>query len=415
MSARESGRRISVLVGGVVLQISLGSVYAWSYFQKPIMEAYGWNNSQTMWVFSLAILFLGLSAAWAGAALPRLGPRRLAVTGSILYGLGWAAGSLAMSVHSLPLFYAGFGVMGGIGLGLGYVTPVATVAKWFPGRKGLATGAVVMGFGLGALFMSKLLSPFLLSSSGGSLPGTFLLAGAVLGAMALCSALLLKNPPRATLPAPPPVDDKPTGRARRLLPRGESARFILLWFMFFSIITAGIMFIGLQSPLFQDLLAHSGAGLDAVSLAAAGATLVAVSSLCNGLGRILWGAVSDRLGRVATFRLIMGTLALALAAMALVRSPAAFFALVCYALLCYGGGFGTMPSTIGELFGPERMPLLYGIMLTAWAAGGVVGPQAAAAFKDAGYPAWVSFVSAASLVALGFILTWAVPWKRARR
>ncbi len=397
-----SGRGV-VLAAGVALQASLGSVYAWSYFQKPLMEAYGWSNASTLWIFSLAICFLGLSAAWAGTVLPRLGPRKLAVAGALLYGAGWALGSLAMRLHSLPLFYLGFGLFGGVGLGLGYVTPVATVSRWFPERKGLATGAVVMGFGLGALFMSKVLAPSLLGLTGGSLPDTFLYSGLVLGSIALAAATLMRIPPGAA------AGSVPTPLALRSPVDG---RFAVLWFMFFANITAGIMFIGLQSPMLQDLLLRGGSTLDAVALAAAGASLVGASSLFNGLGRILWGAVSDRLGRIVTFRVILGTLALALVALVFVRSPLLFSALVCYALLCYGGGFGTMPSTIGEIFGQERMAAGYGAMLTAWSAGGIAGPQLAAAFKDRGLPPGWTFAAAIALLALGMASSFLVPWKR---
>ncbi|MDD2688102.1 MAG: MFS transporter, partial [Bacteroidales bacterium] len=153
---------------GTLLQLVLGTVYAWSFFQKPIISGYGWSNVQTMWIFSLAILFLGLSAAVGGMMLPKYGPRKLASLGALLYGAGYLISAYAMHISSLSLFYIGFGVIGGIGLGLGYVTPVATASKWFPDKKGLITGMVVMGFGLGALFMSKIIAPLLMSMTNGN-------------------------------------------------------------------------------------------------------------------------------------------------------------------------------------------------------------------------------------------------------
>ena len=144
-------------------------MYAWSYFQKPLVEAYGWSNAQVTWTFSLAICCLGLAAAWGGLQLPRVGPRRLAMIGGVLFGVGHLVAALALHWKSLPLLYLGYGVLGGFGLGLGYVTPVATVAKWFPDKKGLTTGMVIMGFGFGALLMSKLFAPLLYRASGGDL------------------------------------------------------------------------------------------------------------------------------------------------------------------------------------------------------------------------------------------------------
>ena len=148
-------RRWGVAVLGTFLQLCLGTVYAWSYFQKPLMAAYGWSNAQTTVTFSLAIAFLGISATVGGSLLPRLGPRLLAMTGGFLFGAGYLLAAFALREKTLWLLYLGYGVVGGIGLGLGYVTPVATVARWFPDRKGLVTGMVVMGFGFGALLMSK--------------------------------------------------------------------------------------------------------------------------------------------------------------------------------------------------------------------------------------------------------------------
>ena len=153
-----------IAIMGTVLQLTLGTIYAWSFFQKPLMEYASWNNQQVAWILSLAICFLGLSAAVGGVLLPKFGPRKLAVTGAVLYGLGWALSGYALASKNLALLYIGLGVIGGIGLGLGYVTPVATAAKWFPDRKGFITGMVVMGFGLGALIMSKLVGPLLIDA-----------------------------------------------------------------------------------------------------------------------------------------------------------------------------------------------------------------------------------------------------------
>ena len=144
-----------------LLQICFGTVYAWSFFQSLLVSQLGWTFLDTAWAFSIAIFSLGISAAWAGQALPRLGPRKLATAGSVMFAGGYVIAGLALHLGTLWLFYLGYGVIGGAGIGLGYVTPVATVAKWFPDRKGLATGIVVMGFGLGAFLLSKVLAPFL--------------------------------------------------------------------------------------------------------------------------------------------------------------------------------------------------------------------------------------------------------------
>jgi OFA family oxalate/formate antiporter-like MFS transporter len=364
---------------------------------------------------------LGLAAAWGGIKLPLYGPRKLAVAGGALYGLGYLVSGLALHWHSLPLFYLGFGVVGGAGLGLGYVTPVATAAKWFPDRKGLVTGMVVMGFGFGALVMSKLIGPALLSATGGNLVATFCLVGAIMLVTTVPAGASLCNPPpgfappglgaaaAATAPQGSP-DDAPVPARTAIL----SGRFALMWVMFFCNICAGIMFIGLQSPKLQDLLRASDPTMNAAGLATAGATLIATSSVFNGLGRLFWGTLSDRIGRSNVFRLILGTQVVVFVALMFVTSPWLFGALVCYVLLCYGGGFGSMPSFVLDVFGSRLMGVVYGTILTAWSIGGIVGPQVAAVIKDT-YPSDAgprTFAVAAGFLALGFVLSLVIKSKR---
>ncbi len=407
---------------GTLLQICLGTVYAWSFFQKPIMKTFDWNNTQVMWIFSLAIMFLGLAAAWGGINLPRYGPRKLAVTGGVLYGAGFLLSALAMKQHSLPMFYLAFGVLGGIGLGLGYVTPVATVAKWFPDKKGLVTGMVVMGFGLGALFMSKILAPVLMTRFDDSLIPVFLVIGGVLMALATVHGSFVVNPPAGYVPegwCPPasPANRQAALDATTARDCLRSKPFITVWLFFFANICAGIMFIGMQSPMLQDLLKETAVDTGMTdepgrthALAAAGATLIAISSLFNGIGRMFWGGVSDKLGRVTTFRVILGSQILVFTALLFVKSPILFCVLVCYVLLCYGGGFGTAPSTVTTIFGARLMPTVYGILLTAWSTAGVVGPQMAAVIKDKfpGKAAFYSFAVGIGILTFGLLLTFLV-------
>lgn len=386
-----------------VLMLCLGTVYAWSFFQTPIMEKYGWNNAQVSLTFSLAIFFLGCSAAVGGIFLPKLGPRPLALSGSILFSLGYVLAGVALSLRSLPLLYIGYGVIGGTGLGLGYVTPVATIAKWFPDKKGLATGIVVMGFGFGALAMSKVLAPSLLAWTGGDLVKVFYYLALLFAVLTIASSLGLANPPQTGTASPA----QPAEAFKDAKPYLASKNFILVWIMFFCNITAGIAVVGFQSPMFQDLLKKTDSGLSGAALAAMGATLIGITSLFNGFGRFLWGAISDRGGRIKTFRIMLGSQLAVFAVLALTGNPWIFAVLLCWILLCYGGGFGTMPATISELFGPGRMTVIYGVVLTAWAAGGVVGPQITAFIKDS-FPdraSSLSFIVGAIFVALGFLIS----------
>ncbi len=174
-SVEKVPNRWRIAIFGTLLQVCLGTVYAWSFFQKPLVQTYGWSNSQAAWAFSTAICFLGLAAAWGGMNLAKIGPRKLAMAGGVLFGVGYLIASVALNMHSLILLYVGYGIIGGCGLGLGYVTPVATAAKWFPDKKGFVTGMVVMGFGFGALVMSKVIAPILMDMFNNNLVQVFLL------------------------------------------------------------------------------------------------------------------------------------------------------------------------------------------------------------------------------------------------
>jgi len=252
--------RWTIAIAGTLLQLALGTVYAWSYFQQPIMAAGKWTNAQAAWAFSLAIFFLGLAAAWGGVNLPKYGPRKLAMSGGFLFGLGYLIAAYALYTKSLPVLYAGYGVIGGVGLGLGYVTPVATVAKWFPDKKGFITGMVVMGFGFGALVMTKVLAPVFLAITDNDLVRVFAYIGIVMLVITLAAGGFLVDPPPGFRPAGYTVPASASSRA----PAGQAAvtarqgilsgKFLIMWTVFFLNIVAGIMFIGFQSPLLQDLL-----------------------------------------------------------------------------------------------------------------------------------------------------------------
>ena len=184
-----------------VLQLCLGTVYAWSYFQPLLVEQFRWSNTDTSWAFSLNICCLGLAAAWGGANLARIGPRKLAVAGSLLFAAGYALAAIALALQSLMLIYLGYGAISGIGIGLGYVTPMTTVVKWFPDNRALLTGIVAMGFGLGAFVLSIGLAPILMYMLDAKLTLVFTALGAILGSVAFGSAVMLRNPPAGYLPA----------------------------------------------------------------------------------------------------------------------------------------------------------------------------------------------------------------------
>src|SRR5690554_6213371 len=306
-------------------------------------------------------------------------------------------------------------MIGGIGLGLGYVTPVATASKWFPDKKGFITGMVVMGFGLGALVMSKLIAPLLMRFTDGNMVEVFFYIGIVLMTVGIPAGISLEKSRGGFTPEgyAPPEKSNVTQDYKKQLTIKESllsTKFLGMWFIFFLNISAGIMFIGLQSPMIQDLFSIHDATMSTESLAIAGAILIAISSLFNGVGRFFWGGISDKIGRIQVFRLILGSQIVVFILMMFTGNPWIFGVLVCYVLLCYGGGFGAMPSYVLDVFHSRLMPVVYGTILTAWSIGGIVGPQVAAFIRDyyADTPEIVGFKTylvGAIILGIGFLIS----------
>ena len=364
------------------LQVCFGTVYAWSFFQTILVHQVGWTHTETAWAFSIAIFSLGVSAAWAGNMLPKMGPRKLALIGSFMFSSGYLIAGLALHLEFIPLFYLGYGVIGGVGIGLGYVTPVATIAKWFPDRKGLATGIVVMGFGIGAFLLSKGLAPLLIVRTAGALPLVFVWLGVIFALILIPCSLALSDPPASIRLAGSTTDpgevDEPQS-ARTYL---STTQFVFMWIVFFFNIAAGISVISFQSEILQEIWGLADRNIEPSTLAEYGATLIAVSSICNGLGRLFWGLLSDRFGRVTIFRVLLASQMLVFGILMTETNPWVFSALVCYVLLCFGGGFATMPSFVLDVFGTKKMSTIYGAVLTAWAAAGITGPLYVGYLKD---------------------------------
>ena len=409
--------RVAAILYCTVLQVCFGTVYAWSFFQTLLVRQLGWSFTDTALAFSITIFSLGMSAAGAGIILPRVGPRMLALAGSVMFSGGYMIAGLALQLDSLALFYLGYGVIGGAGIGLGYVTPVATVAKWFPDKKGLATGIVVMGFGIGAVVLSKGLAPLLVVQTEGDLPLLFVWLGVVFAAVLIPCSLALRDPPETLARRLQPVEaagepDEPDSTARCLY----SGEFAVMWLVFFFNIAAGIAVISFQSPLLQDVWGLADPSVEPETLAEYGATLIAASSLCNGFGRLFWGLLSDRIGRIRVFRILLASQMIVFGILMTERDPWIFSALVCYIMLCFGGGFATMPSFVLDVFGARKMSAVYGVMLTAWAAAGVCGPLYIGYLKDQ-YPDRAiiyCFLIGVLILGLGFVFSYLLSDRRIR-
>lgn len=393
-----SPNRWVIAIASTIVHLLLGTVYAWSFFQKSISETYHWSQSETALAFSISIFTLGITASWCGGKIEKIGAKRLALVGVFLYSLGYIISYFALSLGSLPLLYAGFGIVGGMGLGMAYVTPVATVSSWFPERQGLMTGIVVMGFGLGAFMMSKILAPLFLDIFSGDLPLTFLSIGVFLLCFLLPSAIFIQTKP---------IEKASTDVAKiPVMKHVFTKEYLFVWLIFTFNIVAGMVFIAFQSSLLQDILKAEGIA-DALSLEQKGATLIGVSALFNGLGRFFWGSLSDKIGRIMSFRFLLLLQMLVFGVLIFTQNSLIFSIGVCFVLLCYGGGFGVLPSLIKEKYGAQLMGTMYGITLIGWSVGGVLGAQITAYMKDhfSENAGQYSFYIGLSLIFIGFILS----------
>jgi MFS transporter, OFA family, oxalate/formate antiporter len=358
--------------GGVLMQIALGAVYAWSVFRDPLVKGFGWSIPQVTWTFSIAILVLGFAAFFGGLWMNRVGPRVVGIAAGLCYGAG--VGLASLSAHQLAVLYLTYGLLGGIGLGLGYIVPVATLVKWFPDRRGFITGLAVAGFGAGALLTAPLATT-LIQSIG--VLQTFAVLGTVYLVAVVAGASVMQNPPAGWKPA----GWEPTAKQQAVLARKDYTlaealstwRWYVLWAILFLNVTAGISIISQAAPMAVEI-----SGVTAI----VGAGMVGTISIGNGAGRLLWAWLSDAIGRRTVFAVMF---LLQTALFFLLPSQHAFPILValCFVIIsCYGGGFGTMPAFATDYFGPKFVGAIYGLMLTAWGFGGVAGPYLIAWFRQ---------------------------------
>lgn len=375
MSERKVKNRWLIALCAVGVHISIGSVYAWSNFTSPLIEEFGWSASQVQFTFSMAILFLGLSAAFLGWFVEKYGPRVAGITAAIFFGIGVAGSGIAVTVGSLWMLYFFYGVLGGIGLGVGYIAPVSTLVKWFPDKRGMATGMAIMGFGFAAAIASPLMN-YLINNVG--IAATFFILGISYFIIMIGSSLYLSRPPEGWTPEGYNAEEEDDTSKQDLanMKAKESLktkRFYYLWIMLFINVTCGIAVISAAKPLAQESIGLS---------TAAAATLVGVMGIFNGLGRIGWATASDYIGRGNTY-LIFFILQIGLFLL-LPWTTISWLFIVAFAIIytCYGGGFSTMPAFIGDLFGTKELGAIHGYILTAWAAAGLAGPIFAAWMKD---------------------------------
>jgi MFS transporter, OFA family, oxalate/formate antiporter len=363
--ASSTANRWGIAVAGVIMQIALGAVYAWSVFRIPLTKAFGWTIPQVTLTFTIAIFVLGFASFVGGLWMRRSGPRPVAIVAGVSYGAGVFLASL--SAGHLYWLYFSYGLLGGIGIGLGYIVPVATLVKWFPDKRGMITGIAVAGFGAGALITAPIATRLI--ASVGVLK-TFAVLGIAYFFGVTIPALFMKDPPQGFAPAGwKPSAAQTKQRTTRDYTLGEALtkwQWYALWAMLFLNTSAGISIISQAAPMAQEIT-HVSAVL------AAG--MVGIISIGNGSGRFLWAWLSDGIGRRAVFLAMFLVQAVVFWLMPHVSGFGVFTTLAFIVLLCYGGGFGTMPAFATDYFGATNVGSIYGLMLTAWGFAGVFGPM----------------------------------------
>jgi MFS family permease len=370
----------------LAIHLSIGQAYAFSVFKLPLTKVLGitdstpadWKQTELAWIFTIAIVFLGLSAAVFGRWLEHAGPRKSGTVAACCWALGFFISALGVRFHHIWLLYLGYGVLGGCGLGLGYITPVSTLIKWFPDRRGMATGMAIMGFGGGAMIaspLSQLLLDHYKSPTSVGVAETFMTLGAIYLVAMLSGAFLFRVPAPGWKPAgwePPAVTSHSliTRRHVHVDSAIKTAPFYFLWAVLFLNVTAGIGILEQASPMIQEMF-------KGVVKASAAAGFVGLLSLFNMAGRFGWSSLSDRIGRKTTYGIFFTLgpiLYVTLPYAGRIGSVALFVAAAALILTMYGGGFATIPAYLSDLFGTQYVGAIHGRLLTAWSAAGVAGP-----------------------------------------
>ena len=356
--------RYFIATCGVILHLMLGSTYAWSVYRNPIIAETGWDQSAIAFAFSLAIFCLGMSAAFMGQLVEKFGPRLTGSISAFLYALGNILTGLAIAKNSIVLLYLGYGIIGGIGLGAGYITPVSTIIKWFPDKRGLATGLAIMGFGFAALLTSPM-AQWLIIHSG--IINTFYILGIIYFVVMILVSQFIKLPTSKDFYVLSkdnlPTDITQSVSAKKALKTWD---FYMLWIIFFINISCGLGLISVVAPMAQDL-----AGISASEAA----IIVGIMGVFNGFGRLLWASLSDFIGRPLTFLILFIVNILMTIMIMLSHSPILFVISMAILMSCYGAGFSLIPPYLSDIYGAKELDILHGYFLTAWAMAALFGPM----------------------------------------
>lgn len=366
---KTSKNRWLIALSAIAIHLSIGAAYAYSVYTNPIHDAMGWSKAGITLSFTIMMALAGIAAAFFGNFVERNGPRKSAILAAILFGAGQAGAGVAVAIDSLTLFLLTYGLASGLGMGLGYISPVSTLVKWFPDRRGLATGMAVLGFGTGALITAPVAAS-LMESIG--IQMNFYILGISYFILMVLGASYIAPPPEGWMPhglkkdiaAGKKVVKKDLSQltAKQAV---KTKRFWMLWTMMLINTTAGIMMISVASPMAQEVVGLSAAGA---------AAMVGIMGIFNGGGRLGWAAISDYIGRNTVFMTFFILQLIAFVILPNITNVLLFQALILIVVSCYGGGFSNLPAFIGDLFGTKQLGAIHGYLLTTWSLGGILGP-----------------------------------------
>ncbi len=399
-----------VALSAMAIHLSIGSVYAYSVYQNPLQDSLGWTIGDVSLGFTIAIFTLGISSASLGRYVERYGPRVSGLVAAVLFGGGTVLAGVAVQVGSHGGFLLTYGVLGGVGLGVGYITPVSTLVSWFPDRRGLATGLAVMGFGTGALITGPVAN-YLITAT--DIPSTFFALGVAYFLAMAAGASYLAKPPTGWAPAGMDPHEIEAREGHGIVVKGDleqrSAReairtpqFYLVWLIVFINVSAGIMLLSVASNMTQAITGATPA---------VAASVVGLLGVFNGAGRIVWSSLSDYLGRTRIYAVFFAIQTVAFLALPLITSVWLFAGVMFLIITCYGGGFACLPAYLADLFGTQELGAIHGYTLTAWSLAGVAGPTLVSQIVSTTGSYQLSFYVVTAGLVVGLVCVGILRWR----
>lgn len=352
-----------IALSAIAIHLSIGGAYAYSVYKNPITTQLGWSMTNVTIAFTIMMGLAGFAAALFGSFVEKQGPRKSAMLAAVLFGLGQAGAGVAIAIDSVVLYWCTYGLLSGLGMGIGYIAPVSTLVKWFPDRRGLATGMAVLGFGSGSLITAPVATN-LMEAVG--ISNTYFILGISYFTLMILGALYIAPPKQEGALNVSKYDT--TGKALAQMSAREAVKtknFWMLWSMHLINVTAGLMMISVASPMAQEVVGLSVAGA---------ATMVGLMGLFNGGGRLIWAAASDYIGRQNVFIIFFVIQLVAFVTLPFTTNILLFQAFIFLVVSCYGGGFSNLPAFASDLFGTKQLGVIHGYLLTTWSLGGIFGP-----------------------------------------